>query len=145
MTMTRPNFFSFIFFLLLMNGNNKCPQYRINLVSPFRFDITGAECMAIYKTLRITHFISLTLLTSGQGAYIHYLRPWGPSLEPPHSKRVNTSNTLLKTLYVTILSFTSLTYGQDACIYPLGPLALAPTLDWVGKKFRDLKQKSVFY
>ena len=28
----------------MINGNNECPQYRINLASPFRFDIEGAEC-----------------------------------------------------------------------------------------------------
>ena len=28
-----------------MNGNNKCPQYRINIAGPFRFDIKGAECI----------------------------------------------------------------------------------------------------
>ena len=35
-----------------MNGNNECPQYGINLASPFRFDIKGAECM--YKTKDIS-------------------------------------------------------------------------------------------
>ena len=35
----------FLFFSkIMMNGNNKCPQYRINLASPFRFDFKGAEC-----------------------------------------------------------------------------------------------------
>ena len=28
-----------------MTGNNECPQYEINLAGPFRFDITGAECI----------------------------------------------------------------------------------------------------
>ena len=31
----------------MINGNNKCPQYGIDLASPFRFDIMGAECMYI--------------------------------------------------------------------------------------------------
>ena len=31
----------------MMNGNIECPQYRINLASPFRFDTEGAECISM--------------------------------------------------------------------------------------------------
>ena len=51
--MTRPNLFSFIFFLLMINGNNECPQYGIKLAGPFRFDITGAECSCCHCWLSV--------------------------------------------------------------------------------------------
>ena len=33
----------------MKNGNIKCPQYQINLASPFRFDTEGAECISKKK------------------------------------------------------------------------------------------------
>ena len=39
-----------------MNVNNKCPQYGINLVGPFRFDITGAECIKEKRELIVEKY-----------------------------------------------------------------------------------------
>ena len=42
-----------------MNGNNECPQYWINLASPFRFDTEGAECRCFSVFLKYIAYPSV--------------------------------------------------------------------------------------